>query len=200
VKDPRAEGDQPGDTRNRRRNGFVGSIVIGVVALSVIVVPHFISSSPVSNDDSDPTNGSHHVDAVDPSASPCPTQPIEVTRQTSDGLQVSAGAVSIRVCTADWHGVPSSGIAPSDALTAGLSSFYRAAAELPPPPEICSTLYPAAAPVAIVVRYEDRQDVLAVRDLHCVDVLVDGEQHDLGAVLNVVADALRDQRQQLPAH
>jgi hypothetical protein len=68
VKDPRAEGARPADARNRRRNGFIGSLVIGVVALSAIIVPHFISSSPVSNDDSDPGDGAQHIGAVDLSA------------------------------------------------------------------------------------------------------------------------------------
>ena len=68
MKDPRAEGARPADARKRRRNGFIGSVVIGVVALLASIVPHFISSSPVSNDDSDPDNGVHHVGAVDPAA------------------------------------------------------------------------------------------------------------------------------------
>jgi hypothetical protein len=40
----------------RPRNGLLGAVAIAIIALLVIVVPHFISSSPVSNDDTDPAN------------------------------------------------------------------------------------------------------------------------------------------------
>jgi hypothetical protein len=42
----------------------IGTLVIAVVALVVIVVPHYVSSSPVSNDDTDPANGVHQTDGA----------------------------------------------------------------------------------------------------------------------------------------
>jgi hypothetical protein len=61
VKDLRAQGARPAAQPNRRRNDLIGSAVIAAIALSVIVAPHFIASSPVSNDDTGPANGTQQT-------------------------------------------------------------------------------------------------------------------------------------------
>jgi hypothetical protein len=44
----------------RPRARTLARLAVPVIAIAVIVVPHFSSSSPTTNEDTDPTNGVPH--------------------------------------------------------------------------------------------------------------------------------------------
>jgi hypothetical protein len=195
--------------RDRRRNGFVGSAAIAFAALTVIIVPHFISSSPVSNGDTDPANGTQRTGAVptplDPYADPCPSDPVPVTDDLLGETMVGQGhaiplrddATLIRICPAAYQGAVTSFWAPPrDALTAGLPDFFADIRAADPwKPMVCFANVPPANPIALVVEYgADDRGIFALRDAQCRGVRLDGQIYNLGVVLSAYSDALTGQR------
>jgi hypothetical protein len=215
VKDPRAEGARPGTVHSRRRNGFIGSMVIGAVALTVIVVPHFISSSPVSNGDTDPANGTQQTDVAHPSSlevssDPCPPEPARVTDDAlgvtmlgeENAIPLRDDAALIRICPASYPGVGTTFWAPPlDALTVGLPDFFaemRAADGWKP--MACTANVPPVNPLALVV--DDRaggRQTFALKDPYCRGVAFEGHIYNLGVFLAAYTDALDGQRAELAA-
>jgi hypothetical protein len=59
VKDQRREAQLAlaRERAGRPRGRVIGRIAIAVAAFVAIVAPHFVSSSPTTNEDTDPTNG-----------------------------------------------------------------------------------------------------------------------------------------------
>jgi len=68
VKDQR-QAPAPVSAREQQatqRRRVLASVVIALVALAVIVVPHFLSSSPTTGEDNDPTNGVPTAEVTSP--------------------------------------------------------------------------------------------------------------------------------------
>ncbi|HSS67200.1 MAG TPA: hypothetical protein VLK34_01525 [Nocardioidaceae bacterium] len=202
----RAESVRSRAASERRRNGFIGSVVIALIALTVIVVPHFISSSPVSNGDTAPISTRQGSGSLDPFAFPCPAAiPVDRQSEPASTLTIDAGAVSIRICPAvaaddglSRSGTYSDFAAPADALTSGIPAFYASAADMGEPPSGCPLMLPAADPIAIVVKYDDGStQTFAFRDTFCLGAFVDGDGHSLGGVLDGYRAALAKQRTKL---
>jgi hypothetical protein len=59
VKDQRlaSRPARSGEPASSRRRQAVTAFVIFVVALAVVIVPHFLSMSPTTGEDNDPSNG-----------------------------------------------------------------------------------------------------------------------------------------------
>ena len=207
MKDPRRDSD-------RRRNGVVGSVVIAIVALTVIVVPHFISSSPVSNGDTGPANGTQQSDTLEPTAldpydDPCPSEPVRViddslgeTMTGGSAIPLAADAQLIRICPAASPGFGTSFWAPPvDALTAGLPDFFAEVGDAAPwKPMACAAVFFPVNPLALVV--DDgagNRQTFALRDPYCRGVGFEGRIYNLGVVLAAYAEALDGQRSESTA-
>jgi hypothetical protein len=205
----RADSVRARAAHERRRNGFVGSVVIALVALTVIVVPHFISSSPVSNGDAGPANGTHQSDtlqpaALDPYDDPCPSDPVQVTDDSlgdtmtgGSAIPLSADARLIRICSAAYPGFGTSFWAPPiDALTAGLPDFFAQVGVVAPwKPMACPAVSFPVNPLALVIDYgEGKRETFALKDPYCRGVLFDGQIYNLGVILAAYSDALDGQR------
>jgi hypothetical protein len=192
-------------------------MVIAAVALAVIVVPHLVPSSPVSNDDTDPSNGTQQTDAappqpaLDPYADPCPSDPVRVvddglgdTMTGEPAVPLRSNARLIRICPAFYPGVGTTFWAPPlDALTLGLPDFYsglEAAGQWKPmgcPPNMSPV-----NPFALVVEYGDGvAKTFALKDPYCRGVSFGGRVYNLGVVLAAFSDALAGQRRAIsPPH
>jgi hypothetical protein len=213
VKDPRGQGVRPTTMRTRRRNGLLGTVLIGVLALAVIVVPHFISSSPVTNDDTDSANGAHQTDiaqpsALDPSSDPCPSEPARVADDDlgatmlgeEHAIPLRDDATLIRICPASYPGVGTTFWAPPlDALTAGLPDFVAEMRAADPwKPMACTLNIPPTNPFALVIDYgAGDPQTFALKDPYCRGVAFEGRIYNLGVVLAAYTDALNIQRSAL---
>jgi hypothetical protein len=144
--------------RSRTTRGVLSGVAVAAVAVTVIVGPHFLKSSPTTNDATDPTNGAEPTSDVDPFANPCPELPIDVTG-VEDSVQLSADVVSVRLCSAVLphlrdqrakQDVVSSWVPPNDALVTDVDVFIDALGSAPGfHASDCAALFPVLDPFAV---------------------------------------------------
>src|SRR5262249_4098872 len=93
-----------------RRRGAVGALAVAMAAAAVIVTPHFVGDSPVSNIVTSPAPSDH---LANPYTCPLPGEPAPRTSHVASG-DIPLGAVLVRLCSTPgsprWQ-------APLDALT-----------------------------------------------------------------------------------
>lgn len=175
--------------RLRQRRRVIGGIALLVLAGIVIVAPHFLQTSPTTNEDTDPTNGA--AIAADPArTNPCPDEPFDVNRE-GPVPALPPQPVSVRLCHAVW--TPATGDpvvaepswpAPRDALVRDAPRFVAAVDALPTwDKERCSTTNPDARPYAIVVTYADATYVLGAATAECYPISIGGREVGSGDLL-----------------
>ncbi|MBA2558815.1 MAG: hypothetical protein H0V07_02835, partial [Propionibacteriales bacterium] len=145
--------DRPGpaeptanDRRARMRRGATGA-ALALAAATVVVGPHFVASSPTTNESTDPANGviapsGTPPAALDPSPGPCPGAAIHDRQPPSSVARLASGAELVRLCRAVGPGHRSRWAAPADALVTNVDGFLRdvnaapevAPADCPRPP------------------------------------------------------------------
>lgn len=173
--------------RLRRRRHLIGGIALLVVAGTVIVTPHFLETSPTTNEDTDPTNGA--AIAADPArTNPCPDEPFDVARE-GPVPALPPHPVSVRLChavsaTGDPAGAEPSWSVPRDALVREAPQFVEEVAALPTWDEDrCATIAPDARPYAIVVTYADATYVIGAGEAACFPISIGGREVGSGDLL-----------------
>jgi len=180
---------------SRRRRGVIGGIAVAVFAAAVIVTPHFLKTSPTTNEATDPSNGATLVDQADDDllANPCSTDdPIDGPTDT-----IPAAVAFLRLCTTDYPGSePATWAPPLDALVQTDLFFQRMAAEQAARPDRCATANPVPDPLQFVFVTLDGKKGVASALNTCEDVSVSGTAYPVTAVLSAYFGALDAQREE----
>lgn len=188
--------------RNRARKGVAGGIVIGAVAAAVVITPHFLETSPTTNEYTDPSNG---VDVVEEgsafAADPCPRRPIDVSDPTVVP-RLPSDPGSIRLCTASmevpWDKEPATSmfVPPADALVTETEEFVDAVDGAPGYDAAeCAAVDYAWSPFALVLTGQDGgQVVLGAAAPICNAVEIGGRQVSVDWLTATFMDALAVQR------
>lgn len=184
---------------SRSGPGIAGALAVGALALVVIVGPHWLTTSPTTNEHTDPTNG------VDPAllAGPCPDDPIVVTDPSRVGA-LPSGAEAVRLCRAavprDAAGADpavSPWPAPKQALVEDVDGFLAAVSTLATRPDAdCRAPVGGRGdwPYALVITYPEGDTItLAAPSRACSQLEVGGEPAPAGPVVAAFTRALAAQ-------
>lgn len=194
--------------RTRKRRGAVGAGVVAVIAAAVIVTPHFLETSPTTNEATDPTNGTgtsvqHPTSRPDPwTTNPCPVNPIDIS--AADKVpDLPTGAETVRLCpavlphvqgSASKQDVVSTWAAPPEAVVKDPDGFVAAVATAPDwNPGECAAVDWVTDPYAIVVTYRDQTRVLGAGAPICTSVSVADRAIGSADVLSAYVAALKAQ-------
>ena len=194
--------------RDRRRRGVIGGAAVALFAAAVIVTPHFLETSPTTNDATDPTNGAKVSENTDPwTTDPCPGEPIDVSgRDFVDSLP--EGAESVRLCRAvlphllggeSKQDVLSSWEAPQGALVGSPDDFLRAVKAAPDwDPAECAAANWVSDPFALVVTYAEGATVIGAQAPICTAVTIGGRAIGSDQVVAAFVGALQAQQTSAP--
>lgn len=139
----------------RARNGIASAAAVGLAAAAVIIGPHFIDSSPVTNSASGPsptgvTTMSPTGADDNPYADPCPADPVTVSGPPARNILLPPDVVVVRLCRAQGSGVSSAWQPPQDALVQEVHGFIGWVAQLPKAPvDPCPAARVAPRPFAL---------------------------------------------------
>lgn len=203
-------GSASGRSRRTRR-GVVGGVAIVAVAATVIVGPHFISSSPITNEatelQSDVTPGGPPAEPAEPLANPCPDEPVDVADALA-AVALPSDVVSVRLCQGIMRHLPrrnaeqdviSDWDPPADALVIGIGVFVDAVNESPwlDSPR-CLRYLPSAHPFALRFTLSDGT-VITLGSAYppCVGFSLGGAGVPQQTLLSNFSQALSAQRQSL---
>lgn len=186
--------------RARTRKGVAGGIGVAALAAAVIVTPHFLKTSPTTNEATDPTNGVRSAEPGAPASileNTCPRQDGLFDGQT-DANKIVDGASSIRLCAVQLSGVevplwnP-----PNDALVQVQPFYDLVTAEDEADPARCAATTPAPDPLFFQVAEEGGAVSSAFSPNTCGDIVVGGKAYPVDVVLADYFKALREQRSTL---
>jgi hypothetical protein len=157
---------RPSAARPTTRRSSRGKNALLVVVATVIVIgPHFLRSSPTSNDATDPSNGvttpgvSGPVvsgPVVDPSIDPCPKSGADPAGQHGPVMDLAIGAEAIRLCPVAASTRRTPFAVPPDALVTGVDAFIEQIDTLPVRPrDTCPPAGEKPTRFSISVSYPD---------------------------------------------
>lgn len=190
--------------RDRRRRGVIGGVAVALFAAAVIVTPHFLKTSPTTNEATDPSNGAEVTQTgLDPSTTnPCPPEPIDIS-EAGSVASLPTGAESVRVCPAVWPHIQgsaskqdllSSWVAPPDALVESPDKFIDAVNAAPTwDPDTCAAADWVNDPFAVVVTYADGAVVFGAQAPICNAVKIGGREIGSDSVVSSFVEAVKAQ-------
>lgn len=189
----------------RSRRGMASAAAVGLAAAAIVIGPHLIDGSPVTNDANAPSNASPSgatalpVASVSPYANPCPAAPLRVPPRPAAGPTLHNDVVMVRLCRAQAGGVTSAWQPPQDALVSGVDGFAARVAALP---QALADPCPAArvAPEPFGLQLTDsagRTQTVSSMFTTCGTVLIDSRRVAADRLLDILRQSLAHQRQSL---
>jgi hypothetical protein len=191
----------------RARQGMASAVAIGLAAAVVIIGPHFIDSSPVTNsaDDHVSTTTQTWPDPggaeASPYANPCPAAPVAVPDRPAEPVLLQPDVVTVRLCTAQGSGVSSPWQPPQDALVHEVDGFTAEVAQLPKAPaDPCPAARVAPEPFALqFTDFAGHTETLTSMLTSCGTVTVNFHRVAADRLLSVYRHSLMHQRDTVPA-
>jgi hypothetical protein len=191
----------------RARQGMASAAAIGLAAAVVIIGPHFIDSSPVTNSTDDhittttqpwPDPGGAEASPYD---NPCPDAPVPVPDRPTDPVLLQPDVVTVRLCRAQGSGVSSPWQAPQDALVHEVDGFTAEVAQLPKAPaDPCPAARVAPEPFALqFTDFSGHTETLTSMLTSCGTVTVNFHRVAADRLLSVYRQSLMHQRDTVSA-
>jgi hypothetical protein len=173
--DPAGRADQVARRAKRttRRRGAVSALAVGVVAAAVVVTPHFLDTSPVSNEASTSTPTPDLANPYTcPTAGQTPRHAVVPARN-----RIPAGVVLARICPEP--GGPASWKPPLDALTTNVDGLRRIFNSLPAPPPSDSLCIDIETNdnFTLTFQYPDGHLLTVGSTMNCDTVTIPGKPH-----------------------
>jgi hypothetical protein len=192
-----------GGGRARARRGTLGAVAVGLAATAIVVAPHLIDGSPVTNSAGDPAappSASASGSAISPYANPCPDAPVPVSDRSASRIVLPPDVAMVRLCRAQGSGVSSPWQPPQDALVRQVDAFAASVERLPTAPvDPCPAARVAPQPFALQLTDSDgRTTTLSSMLTTCGSVAVNSRRVAADRLLDVFRQLLVRQRDSVP--
>lgn len=194
--------------RRSRARGIASAAAVGLAAAAIVIGPHLIDGSPVTND----ASGSSTVSPTDaqasggsdasPHAHPCPAAPVQVPDPPATRVDLHPDVAMVRLCRAAGGGVASAWQAPADGLVMGVDDFIARVNRLPKSsPDPCPTARVTPQPFALLFTdAEGHTQTLSSMFSYCGTVTVNSRRVAADRVLDIYRHLLARQRDALAPH